>query len=90
MPYLALFIFIIAGYLAIKVYSRDDHKLPPASTKKGKEARIVIVLILIPLIALLFSTWSDGEHHNTIFWISASLVVIGIPIVRYFQFKKKK
>ncbi len=92
MSSLVLLLVIIAGLSVTRLYSGKDHRLPPASTPRGKQARILLVIILIPLVAtLIYRMISGGSSRaNIVAWIEALVLGGGLAIYRYVQFRNKQ
>lgn len=86
------FISGIALFLSMKFYAGEDRRIPPASSSKGKEARIVVSGIWLVYMAFLVTYMlSQGTgKENILPWISAFVLGGSIPVLRYIQAAKKK
>lgn len=86
-------IFIVAAiYVVSRIYSDGHGKLIPATTRKGKEARIILGLILVPgIVMVVLNNMERYKQGNlTTVWLLTLLVVISLPVFRYIQSRKKK
>jgi hypothetical protein len=91
MTLLTLLISIVAAYLVMHIYAEDNRRYPPMSTRRGKEARIVSVIVLIPLAGtLIYRMTNSGSEHSDRYWIGALFIGAGIPIYRYIQFRNRQ
>jgi heme/copper-type cytochrome/quinol oxidase subunit 3 len=63
-----LFLAIIAAYLTTRLYSdKSTKRLPPASTPKGRQARMVIGVVMIALAtALIVDITNSGTSHTSV------------------------
>lgn len=90
-----IFITILATLIiigAVKFYSDSNGRILPLSTRRGKEARIVLVFMLVCYLFLLglniYKESSSGRE--LIVWVAVFFLSGIIPIWRYFQDKKNK
>lgn len=88
-----LFTTILAAIVmiaVIKFYSTSEGRIPPISSRRGKEARIVAGFILICFIILLVLNASKAisDKGDLAKWILIFMVGGIFPIWNYIQFKK--
>jgi hypothetical protein len=89
---LALFIGIVVIYSAVKIYSGKDRRLPPASTERGKRARIVIGLTFVFLLGVMVASIlaEDSAKKGLLVVAEALFIGGGLALLRYFEFKKRR
>jgi hypothetical protein len=83
---MATFIILIAvtlvGYFVMRSLADDSGRLPPASTPKGKRARVITGLVLIMLVsALVYSTVIDGSMPLTPQTSIVVAILVLIPLL---------
>jgi hypothetical protein len=62
-----LFMVILAFLVITRVYRGEDHRPPPASTPKGKQARVLgMAVLIIGIVALVFSVAAEGSGSRRI------------------------
>lgn len=83
------FLAVVAAYVVSRVYAGDDNRLPPASTQRGKEARIILGIILTIIIFLMFLYSMDTSTNGTsvLRWFILIIPAIGLPLYRYLNSK---
>lgn len=81
-----------ALFSAIRLYSQSNKVLPPLSTGRGKESRIVIGAILVLFVALLVLNATKHGLSRAALLPAIIAFVLGatVPIIRYIQFKNKR
>jgi hypothetical protein len=76
---------VVITLLVQKHYAGDDKRLPPISTRKGKESRIVmlplIVIMFGLIIADLLSKKSDPEEYNRTFFVYLVSMIYGFGVM---------
>lgn len=84
-------IMLLGAYWFVGKYRDEDGRLPAASTPEGRQIRI----ILVPLLALCATTFiltltSSDKMHVSKSFIVVMLIIVAIPVYRYFEFKDKQ
>jgi uncharacterized membrane protein (DUF4010 family) len=89
---LASFLVIVAVFIVTKIYADSDRRLPPTSAPKGKESRIVLGIVLFfGIIVVALNTITQIKTYGiTATWVFVTAVVIGLPTMRYINFKKEQ
>lgn len=82
----------IVLFASIRLYSGDDKRLPPTSTKRGRQARVVIGSVLACYLVLLILdlVGKGANRQKVVFWVGVFALGASVPIFRYIQFEKKK
>jgi hypothetical protein len=88
MLYLTL-LGIIAILVVTKLYSDKNRKLPSASTSKGRQARILLDLLIIFTIGTLIIDISNSDR-NASYWIFIIGGGLALTLFRYISYKKAK
>ncbi len=89
---IATLLAAISLFSAMKIYSNNDGRIPPLSTGRGKQARIVVGSVLVCYLTLLIlnvaKSTSSGE--NILLWVLAFILGASVPVFRYIQYKNKQ
>lgn len=89
---LVSFAAIITAYIVSRLYADDNNRLPPASTPRGKQARVVLcgILVLIVVLLVLNFVGEDLNATQLLFWVVVLSLAAGLPVFRYLGSKNKK
>ena len=86
----ALIVLVVIGFGVSKSYENDDGRLPSSRTKEGKKARLILGSIVIGCaISLYLYQFGNNSFHLSRFWLVATFVAVGLPILRYLESRKK-
>jgi hypothetical protein len=86
-----LLLLTIAAFMVMRHYSGDDHRIPPSSTPKGRQARLLMGTILIFLVSLwLWTTYGNRDHRNSAIWVLGFLILISWGVIRHIRFRDNK
>ena len=87
-----LFLSTIAAYFVMQAYAEDDRRFPPFSTRRGKEARIMALIVLLPLVATLTYRFfgDNAESHGTPYLVGFIFVALGVPLYRALRNNDKR
>lgn len=88
----ATFLTIIAIFAVSKAYVGDDRRFPPASTPRGREARLVMGTVLVVAFVVMLLNFVGRKESGglTAAWLLTSVIAIGLPIFRYIRMKNKR
>jgi hypothetical protein len=80
----------IAVFAIMKYYSDEKGRIPPSTTPRGRQARILATAVLVPLVLLLVWPLFSGSERNPVLTIVTMLLIASLVLMRSIRSKNRK